>query len=655
MANYHYDESGVMAAYFVVSVLFIILVPSTFSLFSSFKAKSQVLGCQCRPCVDQRARIRRWEKGSLLRPKISKLAIFVTVGWALFAFLATRVSSQAFDSKLYDPYEILGIKQGITEKEIKSRYKKLSLKFHPDKVKLAINQTVEEVAAKFVEITKAYKSLTDETIRGNYEKYGHPDGRQEMSMGIAIPIQFIEGKNNVWVLGLYALIFGFSLPALVGRWWFGNQKKTKDGVNAKTAASFFLSVKEEWGIDELVGVLGKGFAKELQLSSGSVNELKELELKVREGLGENWRILADAAGVRESKSAKRAFILVSAHLLRIPVTNKSLREEQMKILLQSPQVLTSLLNICLSRNWLTPSLAAVQLSAHLTQAVPPPPKTVKESDKDWLKFSQLPDISLGEVDKFKDVHGFDGLVENLKSSNDPRAGDVKKAIQNWGSVQIVGSTFKVVGERIVTPLSFINLIVKLRIPRSPVAEEELSIQPRDAEKREQEFLVSKKDVEDVLLDNTGRTWAHAPHWPQTKKPSWWIVLGDIKANRVVVPPFRVSDIPFTDSDYRMYKTQFQAPPNVGSYTWRVFVVSDTYVGDDTYQDITLDIEDASTLGEDAQGAEDEISDPEEDSLAGQMAMMRGGSVKKRQVESDDDDSDTDGDEKGDDSSDSDSD
>jgi len=71
----------------------------------------------------------------------------------------------------------------------------------------------------------------------------------------------------------------------------------------------------------------------------------------------------------------------------------------------------------------------------------------------------------------------------------------------------------------------------------------------------------------------------------------------------------------------------------------------------------LDIEDVSELGEDAEGQEDEISDPEEDSLAGQMAAMRGGAVKKSQVDSDDedDDSDTDGDEKNDDSSDSDSD
>ena len=73
-----------------------------------------------------------------------------------------------------------------------------SLHSHPDKVKLAINQTMDEVAAKFVKITKAYKSsvwlllchpsflhisplrLTAPTIRENYEKYGHFGGRKEM-------------------------------------------------------------------------------------------------------------------------------------------------------------------------------------------------------------------------------------------------------------------------------------------------------------------------------------------------------------------------------------------------------------------------------------------------------------------------------------------
>jgi preprotein translocase subunit Sec63 len=60
-------------------------------------------------------------------------------------------------------------------------------------------------------------SLTDETIRKNWELYGHPDGRQEVSMGIALPSWIIEGKNNVWVLGVYALVFGGALPLMVVR------------------------------------------------------------------------------------------------------------------------------------------------------------------------------------------------------------------------------------------------------------------------------------------------------------------------------------------------------------------------------------------------------------------------------------------------------
>lgn len=52
--------------------------------------------------------------------------------------------------------------------------------------------------------------------------------------------------------------------------------------------------------------------------------------------------------------------------------------------------------------------------------------------------------------------------------------------------------------------------------------------------------------------------------------------------------------------------------------------------------LQLKIDDLSSLNADEQVSEDEISEPEEDSLAGQMAMMRGGTVKKR---GDDDDSD----------------
>ena len=47
------------------------------------------------------------------------------------------------------------------------------------------------------------------------------------------------------------------------------------------------------------------------------------------------------------------------------------------------------------------------------------------------------------------------------------------------------------------------------------------------------------------------------------------------------------------------------------------------------------VEDPSVLNVAEPEAEDEISDPEEDSLAGQMALMRGGNVKRHDGESDD--------------------
>jgi translocation protein SEC63 len=52
-------------------------------------------------------------------------------------------------------------------------------------------------------------------IKENLNKYNHPDGPQSTTMGIALPKWIIEGKNNIWVLGAYGLVFGVALPAPV--------------------------------------------------------------------------------------------------------------------------------------------------------------------------------------------------------------------------------------------------------------------------------------------------------------------------------------------------------------------------------------------------------------------------------------------------------
>ena len=50
---------------------------------------------------------------------------------------------------------------------------------------------------------------------------------------------------------------------------------------------------------------------------------------------------------------------------------------------------------------------------------------------------------------------------------------------------------------------------------------------------------------------------------------------------------KITDVPYTDSDYRSYKLQFQAPQNVGLYTWRAYIVSDTFVGEEIARDVTV--------------------------------------------------------------------
>jgi preprotein translocase subunit Sec63 len=97
--------------------------------------------------------------------------------------------------------------------------------------------------------------LTDEEIRRNYEEYGHPDGKQEFSIGIALPKWIVESSNGYYVLASYGLLFGVLLPAIVGQWWYGTRNLTKEGIETETASRYFKALKENLGENEIVDML----------------------------------------------------------------------------------------------------------------------------------------------------------------------------------------------------------------------------------------------------------------------------------------------------------------------------------------------------------------------------------------------------------------
>jgi translocation protein SEC63 len=239
-----YDNSAFY--YFSITLLTIYLLPGYYYLLKELwlafvRGASKSDGTAARTALEK-------DKASKIRGRVQGLARLrhwtflanlttLVLATALFVYLINLVISDG-EVSTFDPYQILGIEMGSSVAEIKRQYRKLSLKFHPDK-----NVGSKVAEEMFMKIAKAYEALTDETSKENYEKYGNPDGKQSLEVSIGLPSVILDNPKVVLVLYLVAMVV--VIPVAVGVWYSNSKQFGEKNILYESYTAFYQLLTEQ--------------------------------------------------------------------------------------------------------------------------------------------------------------------------------------------------------------------------------------------------------------------------------------------------------------------------------------------------------------------------------------------------------------------------
>ena len=508
------------------------------------------------------------------------------------AWSAFSIYNMTQNNKLYDPFEVLGISPGASEKTIKRAYKVMSLKWHPDKAKDEKSKAVNNL--KFVEINKAYKTLTDEVSRKNWEEYGNPDGPTTFSLGIALPSWLVDSKNAFWVLALYGLGFGILVPFLVSRSWNSSTKYTKDGTLQSTMALFYRELKQRMNMKEIAELIGQAEEFDPQNFKWNTQDTEKLFNYVKGiSVTSDKFDLSTTKSRKLSDSATKVACLLFCQFHRIELPEASWKSDQVLVATKAVHLASGVLKIALVREWPVTSLNAVTLSQFLVQAV----------WENHLPILQLPyftpETSLAYLEKAKKptIRDFLALSPETRAAaldhmnlSPGQLDDMMRVARAFPDCNVLNVDFKILGQDEITPGGVITCLVKLKLNRLEDAMKlDMKKETEKAKKENVEIEQFAFDEDGNMVEATGVKSSssntctdvslqpiHAPFYSLARKPFWWLFLLSPDLQTFICPPLLIKDL----EDEKTVTMQFPSPPRPGVVNFRLMLRSDCLYGAD---------------------------------------------------------------------------
>lgn len=433
-------------------------------------------------------------------------------------FLVYYIKNMSGEIQVFEPFSILGLEAGASDSEIKKAYRRLSIQYHPDK------NPDPEAHNYFVEyISKAYQALTDPISKENFEKYGHPDGKQGFQMGIALP-QFlldIDGASGgillLWIVGVCIL-----LPLVIAVIYLSRSSKyTGNYVMHHTLSNYYRLMKPSLAPSKVMEVFIKAAEfMEIPVRRTDEEPLQKLFLLVRSELNLDLKNIKQeqAKFWKQHPPFVKTELLIQAQLTRESDSlSPALVGDFRRVLELTPRLLEELMKMAViprtaqGHGWLRPAIGVVELSQCIIQAVPlSAKKTTGGSSEGIAPFLQLPHISESVIKRIarKKVRTFQELRD---MSLEDRAELLQAAGLSSTEVQDI--------ERVL------EMMPSLSIDITCETEGEEGIQEGDVVTI-QAWVTLKRD------NGLVGALPHAPRYPFHKEESFWFLLADPNSNDV---------------------------------------------------------------------------------------------------------------------------